>query len=112
MSIDYLDNCHSSDEKKYDPSGGTDRLPKLRFDERMIAGEHRVHGPEQSGPKQRGRALVDLDGMFERDSRVRNNENYNDRADQILFLVLFCDIAVMQYILPSVAKLPKTISRR
>src|SRR5712691_5046310 len=88
MSIDHLDNGHSSDEKKYDPSGGTDRLPKLRFDERMITAEHRIHGPEQSGPKQCGRALVDLDGMFERDSRVRHDENYNDCAEQRSALML------------------------
>ena len=78
----------------------------------MIAAEHGVHGPEQSGPKQCGRALVDLDRMFERDGRVSDDENYNDCAEQSLCLVLFCDIAVMQYILPSVEKLPKTISRR
>jgi hypothetical protein len=112
MRVDHLDNRHGSDQKEYDPGGGTDRLPKLRFDERMITGEHRVHGPEQSGPKQCGRTLVDLDGMFERDSHVRRDENYNDCDDQILSLVVFCIVAVMQYCMPSVEKPGKTISRR
>jgi hypothetical protein len=40
--------------------------------------------------------------MFERDSRVPQDENYNDCADQILSLVVFCGIAVMQYFMTSV----------
>ena len=54
----------------------------------MIAAENGVHSPEQSSPEQCRGTLVDLDWMFERDGCVRHDENYNDCADQFLFLTL------------------------
>src|SRR5206468_11987883 len=82
VGVDHLDDGHRPDQEEHDLRGGGNGLVELTADQYVVPRRSRVDGPEQARAEQRRRALVDPDGMLERDRRISEDEDGGERNQQ------------------------------